>query len=118
MRKHGQFDKRVTINLTLSDYAELREHAHERGHRLAPFVREAALAQCREAVVIPPELPRLINRLQTDVKRIGTNVNQIARHTNIAQRVSFRQIYKTRKFVEDLDQATKTLRTVIHNLSV
>ena len=80
---HGSYTHRVTCNLHPEQYFKLIRVSRQFNTRLAPFVREAALAYIDKRSLLPPELQKQLNGIVQEVRRVGTNLNQIAARANI-----------------------------------
>lgn len=113
---HGSYDKRVTCNLRLDDYIRLEAAANAAGRRLAPYLRDAALAYRQGRFLVPPQLDDLLARLVGEARRIGTNVNQIAARVNHTARVEHEQLEALRRSLEELEEVSRILKVVLHNL--
>ncbi len=75
MSENRKRDKTLTVRLTMEEWSEIVEQAMLSGKNMTEFL----LAASRRAEIIrPPDLAPLLKEL----KRIGTNVNQIAARVN------------------------------------
>lgn len=114
---HGSYDKRITCNLRDDDHLALKTAADAAGMRLAPFVRDAALAYLAGRSLVPPRLDDLLGRLIAEVRRVGNNVNQIAAKANATGNVTRSDIKRAGDAALELECVTAILRTVVHNLT-
>ena len=114
---HGTFDKRITCNLRDDDYRLLKAAAEAAGMRLAPFVRDAALAYQTGRFLVPPRLDDLLGRLIAEVRRVGNNVNQIAAKVNATGTVTKGDVGRAGDAALELERVTAILWAVIHNLT-
>ena len=114
---HGTFEKRITSNLHDDDHRLLKAAADAAGMKLAPFVRDAALAYLSGRFLVPPRLDDLLGRLIAEARRVGNNVNQVAAKVNATDSVTRSDLRRTRKATSELERVTAILRTVIHNLT-
>lgn len=77
-------DKHVSFRLSAEEHFTLMTKAHRSGMSVGDFVRARSLqARKRKAkdVELPSVLPAELNLVQ-QLRKIGVNVNQIARHCN------------------------------------
>ena len=79
-RKRRAGKKRVELVYGLDEYRQLEREAGRHGRKVAPFVKACADAYLKKAYVVPDE--ERVRELRLAVRRIGTNVNQIARRAN------------------------------------
>lgn len=66
--------KQIIIRASSAEHAELLKRAGKM--RLATFLRTAALEG------VPPQIPEINRDALTELHRVGSNLNQIARHAN------------------------------------
>src|SRR5688572_7285623 len=80
-------DRQLNIALRSDELAELKARADARGAQLVDYARAALLNMrvASYAVVLPSKLERLNHE---QLKRIGNNLNQIARQLNALGQVS------------------------------
>jgi len=114
---HGTYKRRITCNLRDDDHQQLKAAADAAGMRLAPFVRDAALAYLTDSFLVPPRLDDLLGRLIAEARRIGNNVNQVAAKVNSTGRANRAELARARDAALELEHVTAILRTVVHNLT-
>lgn len=103
-------DKKIQIRLTEDEKNQILENAN--GLEISTFLRTLGLNQ--EAKAPEPKAKRVIHSadpsLIREVARIGININQIAKHLNITERVD-REIFNViLKIKADLDAELERLR--------
>ena len=84
--------------------------------RLAPFIRESALAYLDKRSLLPPPLQKSLNGIVQEVRRVGTNLNQIAKRANTYQRVTHDDLRKAGKLVILLERQVTVLRHALESL--
>ena len=114
---HGTYPERVTCNLSSEDHARLSAAAADAGVPLAPFIRDSALANLELRCPVPPKLDDLLARLIGETRRVGNNVNQVAAKVNSTCRASKEDIDRVKAGLTKLEEVTRILRVVIHNLT-
>ena len=80
MRKRRAEQKRVEVVYSLDEYRRLERKAGAHGRKVAPFIKACAEAYLTKSYVVPDE--ERVQELRLALRRIGTNVNQIARKAN------------------------------------
>lgn len=113
---HGNYEKRVHIYLDLDDHRQLVAAADAHGMPLTPYARDAALAYSDQRFLVPPRLDELLSRLIQETRRVGNNVNQIAARVNVTRTVRNDELDQAKFTISHLEQTTRILNTVIHNL--
>lgn len=103
-------DKKIQIRLTEDEKNQILENAS--GLEISTFLRTLGLNQ--EAKAPEPKAKRVIHsadpELVREVARIGININQIAKHLNITERVD-REIFNViLKIKADLDAELERLK--------
>jgi hypothetical protein len=69
---------RLEIALTEAQDRRLSEAAERHHIKRSAFVRKAAFSYLDRRYIVPD--PELVRNLELSIRRIGTNLNQIARH--------------------------------------
>jgi hypothetical protein len=115
---HGTFNNRITCNLRAEDYQQLAAAAKKAGVPLAPFLRDAAMAYLGKRFLVPPRLDELLARLIGETRRVGNNVNQVAAKVNASATTSREDLDRVKAEIAMLEDVTRILRTVLHNLTV
>ena len=81
-RKRRAGKKRVELLYGLDEYRQLEREAGRHGRKVVPFIKACVDAYLKKAYVVPDEAS--VRELRLAVRRVGTNVNQIARRANRA----------------------------------
>ena len=113
---HGTYTHRVTCNLYPDQHHRLSSAAHDLRRRLAPFLRDAALAYIEKRYLLPGGIEMQLETIQQEIRRIGTNINQIAARANSLQRITHGDLRKAGKLVELLENQMRMLRNVLDSL--
>lgn len=116
MPLHGTYTHRVTCNLHPHQYDILRGTAQRFSARLAPFLRDAAIAYCQQRMMLPEALQKRLTGMVQEIRRVGTNLNQIAARANSYQRVSHQDLRNAGKLVQLLEHQVHMLRQVLESL--
>ncbi|MEL6322950.1 MAG: plasmid mobilization relaxosome protein MobC [Pseudomonadota bacterium] len=78
-------DEFITLRVTPSEKHAIEEHARACGLRASDYARSLALGfkpSASEAMHTDPAVVSLLNTIVLQTKRIGNNVNQLARSTH------------------------------------
>jgi len=96
--------RRVTTTMSRQQFERLAQHARLLQRRLAPFVRDAALAYVGRHHLLPRNLEAGLRGVIVHLRRAGTNLNQIAARANVVQRASGFDLIDARVTVRKLEQ--------------
>ena len=113
---HGSYTHRVTCNLYPEQYFRLQKAARKLHSRLAPFVREAALAYVDQRRMLPYTLDKQLRSLIQEIRRVGTNFNQIAKRANSFQRLTHDDLRRGADLIQHLERQVSVLRTILEEL--
>ena len=113
---HGSYTHRVTCNLHPEQFFRLQETAQKLHTRLAPFVREAALAYVDQRRMLPYTLDKQLRSLIQEIRRVGTNFNQIAKRANTLQRLTHDDLRRGADLIQHLERQVTVLRTILEDL--
>lgn len=103
--EYEKMDERIEIRLTKSEKNKIRKYAAESNHKtLSSYTRDRLLHP-----VIFVENPEPYSKVSYELNRIGTNINQIARHVNTHDEV-------TKNDMKDLKVAVKKMKQDINKL--
>ncbi len=94
---------RLTVRLSPQQKRNLKKKAKEYGYSLSGILREAAFAYFDQETVLPKEILSQANILTVLLRNIGTNINQIARHTNRTKNVTIFNLIKARQLIDNLE---------------
>ncbi len=115
---HGTYTHRITCNLYPNQHHTLVEAAESFKMRLAPFIRDSALAYVDQRFFIPGTLEIQLEKIQQEIRRIGTNLNQIAARSNTLQRLTHADLRNAGKLVILLENQMRILHNVIESFPV
>jgi hypothetical protein len=113
---HGSFTHRVTCSLYPEQFFRLTDAARKMHTHLAPFVREAALAYLDRKTLLPKSLEENLRAVTREVRRVGTNLNQIAERANTFQRVTHDDLRVAGALVVTLERQMQILKHILENL--
>ena len=113
---HGTYTHRVTCNLYPEQYFRLQQVAQQFNSRLAPFMRDAALAYVERRSMLPASLEKHLTKIVQEVRRVGTNLNQIARRANTYQRLTHDDLRKAAQLVIMMERQVMVLRHALESL--
>ena len=113
---HGTYTHRVTCNLYPVQYYTLERAAERAKTRLAPFVRDAALAYLDQRIVLPPEFSTNLFNIHCEISRGGAGLNEIAERARTIGRITHTDLKDAGDFVRALDQQTMMLRNEVDSL--
>lgn len=96
---------RMELTFLPEDYHRFVNLAADAGMRPAVYVREAAIAQSKQRVIIPKSYLESIDRVANELNHIGRSANQVARYVNIkrgAASKDVKQLYTLLERVETI----------------
>ena len=108
---HGTYTHRITCNLHPDQYFQLSHTAQQFNTRLAPFVRDAALAYISKKSLLPAPLEKHLVGIVQEVRRVGTSLHQIAERANTYQRITHDDLRKAGQLVQLLEHQI----TILHH---
>ena len=79
-RKRRAQKKRIEVVYDWDEFRRLEREARAHGQKIAPFIKACADAYLEKAYIVPDE--ESVHELRVAMRRIGTNMNQIARKGN------------------------------------
>lgn len=113
---HGTYTHRVTCNLYPDQYFQISHAAHQHHSRVAPFLRDTALAYLDRRSVLPVSLETRLEKIRQEIRRVGTNLNQIAARANTYQRLTHQDLRRGAQLVVMLERQMKILRALLESL--
>lgn len=113
---HGTYTHRVTCNLFPDQYFQVSHAAHQFHSRIAPFLRDCALAYLDRKTILPLALQHNLQKLLQEIRRIGTNFNQIAARANTYQRLSHDDLRHGAQLIVMMERQVTVLRSVLESL--
>ncbi len=91
---------RVTVPLPIKNRLLRGAKRHQRP--LARYVRECALAYTQQVFIVPDE--EQVHRVEVGMRKIGTNINQIAHLCNAKRSVSYLNVLKLQNQFSELEK--------------
>jgi len=113
---HGSYTHRVTCNLYPEQYFRLTDAATRMHSKIAPFMRDAALAYIERRTLLPASLDQRLQTVTQEIRRVGTNLNQIAARANTYQRVTHDDLRTAGNLVVSLERQMQILRHILETL--
>lgn len=95
----------VRIMLLPKEKQKLSVAAKNHGKKLAVFVKEVVLAHLEKVYVLPDETD--LRNLLISHRRIGNNVNQIARNTNESRKTRYMDVVRLQNQLFALEKETE-----------
>lgn len=89
-QNYGQKRIRKTITLSLHEDIQLQKVAETYNLKMNDFIKETLFAYLNNVYVVPNQTQ--VQELILQIRKIGTNINQIARHINSHQKVEEGQL--------------------------
>ncbi len=74
--------KSVRMSLSAQEYAHMAASAKAAGEKITPHIKRLAFAYSQKQYLVPPTVETDLADLLSVVRGIGTNINQMARHSN------------------------------------
>ena len=109
---HGSYTHRVTCNLHAEHFTAIAEKAAQLGMRVGPFIRHAAIGMLKGERVVCPRTRQLFRQFSTEICRIGTNINHIARRANVVRRVTFQDLFDTTMLMKQVDDVMQNILAI------
>lgn len=110
-KAYNQKKKAVKVYFDPKDYKAILKIATKQQKKLASFIREAVFAQARHVYLFPTSIEDEIKSGIRNMRGIGNNINQIAKHAN-------EQGYISPESMEQVFQYLKKLEDEIKNLKI
>lgn len=115
---HGTYTHRITCNLYPVQYYTLERAAERAKMRLAPFVRDAALAYIDQKIVLPDGFQERIASIHQELRRSAAGLSQIAERAKTIQRITHDDLRYAGEFVRMLDHQMTMFQNEIDTLPV
>lgn len=96
--------KRINATFSPKEHAHVQKVADRHGKTPTAFVREATLAQIHKNPLIPEDLKAQNREISILLRRIGHSFNQIAKHANAVQKVTFPEWARVLSVIAKLDR--------------
>lgn len=78
--------KRFEIRLTVGEWNQLHNEAEQNGHSPTRYARLRLFKKSEAAIINPIEFLRLYRERSIELKKIGNNINQLARYVNYIEK--------------------------------
>ena len=101
LQKLRQKNKRVELYLTLEEWKRLSALAKAHGLKLSPFLKACVLAYLEKLFILPDR--KVLHDLEVGMRKIGTNINQIAYVANRESSVSANALDQLILHTKDLE---------------
>ena len=95
MKIYFQDKKRKELIFTKSEYSYLQKMANQHNQRVGCFARECIFSYLRKKYIVPNT--DVLSKIGIDIRAIGNNINQIAKHTNKLKSLSLFNANKLNK---------------------
>ena len=93
---------RLEITLTKAQHGRLSEAAARHGMKRSSFAREGLFAYLDRRYIVPE--PDVVRNLELGIRKIGLNLNQIARHVNTRRVAEVADIASANKLLIELEE--------------
>ncbi len=112
---HGTYTHRITSNLYPDQYFQISHAARKFDMRVAPFARDVTLAYLEKRSLLPASLEKRLRGMIRKIRRVGTNLNQIAARANTYQRTTHDNLKKAGELVIQLERQVTILRSTLES---
>lgn len=113
---HGTYTHRITCNLYPDQYFQISHSANKLQCRIAPFLRDAALAYLDRKALLPASLETRLQSMVQEIRRIGTSFHQIVDRSSTYQRLTHDDLRKGAQLVLMMERQVTMLRAVLESL--
>jgi len=103
-KAHPLTAKRVSLTFAKRDFGRFREQAAAHGLPLAAYITSLAFVAVNGKPLISKNAENRLTELIGQVRRIGTNINQIAHHANSVHKLSFGESRDVKKGLDELEE--------------
>lgn len=108
VKKHRATKKRTEISWDMQSHDHVKKLAEKHGLKFSPFVIQCVIGYLNLMFILPD--PDVLYQLQLELKRQGTNLNQIAYNCNRTKNVSEHAIKEALEHVKRIEEiVTKAL---------
>jgi len=107
MRSKAKKEKALHFRATAEEYGEIMKRAAARGVKASEYMRRSALAG--EPPENTAELTRQLSRMNYEINKIGTNVNQIARLCNENGYTTSRELEDVKAELKKVNEQTSAI---------
>lgn len=107
MREYRQESKYFTCKVSQEEFEKITQHAHNTGLKPTSFFKKSAFAYLEQKFLVPQDTKIELQTLVFLIRNISNNLNQIAKHANQAQQLSFSHFFKAHQTVSELEDLIK-----------
>lgn len=97
----------INCVLTLEEYDVLKERAVSIGRKPTVYLREAAFAYMQARYLVPSGVEEQLSTLIAELRKIGGNVNQLAKRANRIQKLTVWDAVLARERLNQLEDRVK-----------
>lgn len=112
-KAYCQKKKAVKVFFDLKDYNAILKIASKEQKKVATFIREAVFAQARHVYLLPKTIEDEIKLGVRNMRSIGNNINQIARHANEQGYITPESLESVLQHLKKLEDEIKSLKNKI-----
>ena len=109
-KAYKQKKKAVKVYFDPKDYNAVLKIAAKEKKKLAAFIREAVFAQAKHVYLFPSSVEDEIKSGVRNMRAIGNNINQIARHANEQGYISLESMEQMFQYLKKLEDEIKSLK--------
>lgn len=107
MREYRKEFKYFTCKVSQEEFNKITQHANKTGLKPTSFFKKSAFAYLEQKFLVPQDLKIDLETLIFLIRNISNNLNQIAKHANQAQQLSFSHFFKAHQTVSELEDLIK-----------
>lgn len=107
LRAYRKKNKYFTCKVSRKEFNKITQHALKTGLKPTPFFKKSAFAYLEQKFLVPQDIKIDLETLIFLIRNISNNLNQIAKHANQAQQLSFSHFFKANQNVSDLENLIK-----------
>lgn len=107
MRAYRKKFKHFTCKVSPEEFKKITQHAHKTGLKPTSFFKKSAFAYLEQKFLVPQDTKIELQTLVFLIRNISNNLNQIAKHANKAQQLSFPHFFKAQRNIFELEDLIK-----------
>ena len=107
--EYNKNNEQVRITFPNSDYTIIEEIATKQGLSVASFIRLATISQAKNLHLFPKELEDKMKETVFNIRKIGNNINQIAKYSNEQRHTNPEMIESLLVYLKDLEEEIKSI---------
>lgn len=104
---------RISVRVSPEEYDSVKNEAKKYGYSVSTFIRSKIFAPEN---MMPNDLRQILEKLDTDSVRIGTNINQIARMCNTKKFVTRNDYKNATDLLKEMDAVYEKILEEIKSL--